>query len=168
MNLQCTFGKTSWNEFNARFSSNTWLIETPQVQSKTLSKSRLKQPRCKHLKKCSTKHFLQWFTFLEATKKIQTGDRSWCQHLLSNQDLSLMHKTQAESANYRKTTTRNYNGLNKATREVTHASWAVKTRILPRTYSFIVECPKISVILLKGNFKMTKQMHANKIYTTNV
>ena len=142
MNLQCTFGKTCWNEFNARFSSNAWLIETPQVQSKTLSKSRLKQPRCKHLKKCSTKHFLQWFTFLEGTKKIQTGDRSWCQHLLSNQDLSLMHKTQAESANYRKTTTRNYDGLNKATREVTHVSWAVKTRVSSGTYSCIVICPR--------------------------
>ena len=94
---------------------------TASTKSKTLSKSRLKQPRCKRLKRCNKK-FFQWYTFLEVTRKVQTGDRNWFQHLLSNQDLSLMHKTQAESANYRKTKTKNYNGLNKATREVTHAS----------------------------------------------
>ena len=41
---------------------------------------------------------------------------------LVNQDLSFLHKTQAESANYRETSTRNYDGLNKATPEVSHAS----------------------------------------------
>ena len=142
MNLQCTFVKTSWNEFMARFATNAWLIETPQVQSKTLSKSPLKQPRCKRLKRCSTKHFYNGLPFWRRRGKSRQAIAIGVNIFFRIKIWAWCTKHRLRAPTTERQQRRNYDGLNKATREITHTSWAVKTRVSPGTYSRTVICPR--------------------------